>query len=238
MTEIIDLYRGGGYTLAMTTLSAGMVGPSHDRFNLNRTRLLAECGITASDVCSVKQVHSRIVVDANEWTADPLTEADGVMSGDSGLTLGVTVADCMPIFLHDEVKGVRALLHSGWQGTGIAAAAVERMKNEYSSNPENITAVVGPSIGACCYNVDPQRAELFESLWGTSAVKMIDGISFLSLKDANLGLLAAAGIKKIVDKHECTCCSSAYGSFRREGPGKFTQMMVFSYSNSHFGRQN
>lgn len=231
MKKIIELYNGGGFSLVMSTSAAGPVGPSWDTKNPVRGGLMETLNINPEEVYFVRQQHSQVVVDTGEHSFTPLTEADGMMSGRRTESLAVTAADCMPIYLHDERNGVRALLHSGWKGTGIAIEALGLMRQRYGSRPADITAVLGPSIGSCCYNVDDERAAIFAEAWGADSVKNRDGQKFLSLKDANRQMLEKAGVERVIAEGLCTSCDPRFGSFRREGADNFTLMFVLSYLN-------
>jgi hypothetical protein len=72
-----------------------------------------------------------------------------------GIALAVTIADCAPLILYDPTRHALAVVHAGWRGTvaGIAAAAVEAMRAAYGTQPSDLWAGVGPSIGPCCYEV-------------------------------------------------------------------------------------
>jgi hypothetical protein len=154
-------------------------------------------------------------------------EADGLATGAAEGILSVTVADCLPIFVYDRRGGAFALLHSGWQGTGIATEGVRVLCQEYGADPGSLVAVLGPGIGACCYAVDPGRAERFERQFGPSAVRRsADGRTHLDLLAANAALLAAAGVREVHGVAECTACTDRLFSFRRDGPG-FGRMAAF-----------
>ena len=215
----------------MTSLKSGAVGPSWELDNKNREMILERLGLKPDDVMFVRQIHSRDVVFTDQYSRNPLTEADGIISGGRNDALAVTVADCMPIFLYDRVNDIRAVLHSGWKGTGIALNALGLMERRYNTVPSDVTAVLGPAIGSCCYKVDGQRAEVFSAEWGDEAVIEKDGSLRLSLETANRLMLERAGVKEIICSGVCTACSDNLGSFRREGPDNFSHMFMLSYLN-------
>ena len=45
--------------------------------------------------------------------------------------------------------------HAGWRGTygKICEETLKSMQENYNTNPENVIAIIGPSIGSCCYEV-------------------------------------------------------------------------------------
>jgi YfiH family protein len=188
----------------------------------NRNALFQELGLNPKKVFGLKQVHSRNVfaVDGENRPQDG-KEGDGMVTNDLNIALSVTVADCLPVFLLDTktkaAKGAFSLVHSGWKGTGIAAAALDLMKERYGSNGADIAAVLGPCIGSCCYKVDEARACEFEKEFGSEGVRKAAGEFFLDLRAANIKLLENAGVKNIAVCENCTFCDERLGSFRREG---------------------
>lgn len=186
-------------------------------------------------VFSLQQVHShRVYISGPDITAD--REGDGLVAGDPGHLLAVSVADCMPIFLFHAAARRFAVLHSGWKGTGIALRALEMLTAQSGLLPSDFTAVLGPSIRNCCYRVDADRADRFSAVWGAGSVvwrpdggpEAVDGkwVPYLDLLQANLGSLQKAGVRDIRYVNECTACNSDLGSFRREGPQHFTHMLA------------
>ena len=224
--------------------------------NENRTKVLKEilteiknpvCSGNCSSsegVCDCKLksvpielIHSKIVVEAKEAGDTKGLQGDGIVTQNPLLVPTVTVADCVPIFLYDKETKAIGAFHSGWKGTGIAGAGVEKMIALYGSKRENICAAIGPHIGSCCYFVDEERAEYFTKNFGEKCVEK--AITFknqndeelakrfpyrLSLTEANLYVLKNAGIREenIVVAQDCTCCTkfengqNIFGSFRRQ----------------------
>jgi hypothetical protein len=208
-------------------------------------RLLAAVGLPPARVCRVAQVHSRRVVAAPEcrrlappgrgprpaigerWAA---SRADGLTAGPdsaaAGVALMVTAADCVPILMAAP-GGAYALLHSGWRGTGIAAAAVHDLRHRYGADPASLTVVLGPAIGPCCYNVDEQRYRLFRDRYGAAAVRTgRDGTRYLDLLAANTVLLRRLGVRDIRATPACTSCQPLLHSSRRDGRGLMCELMA------------
>ncbi|HER20405.1 MAG TPA: laccase domain-containing protein, partial [Chromatiales bacterium] len=77
----------------------------------------------------------------------------------------ILVADCVPVSLYDPIKRVIGLAHAGWRGTaaGVAAKTVGRMMEEFDTDPTDLVAGIGPSIGPCCYEVGPEVADEFHA---------------------------------------------------------------------------
>jgi len=152
---------------------------------------------------------------------------DGLVAGgDTDAVLGITVADCMPIFLWDPVTGARGILHSGWKGTGIAAEAVRLMRRSYGTIPEDLLVMLGPCIGSCCYDVPEERAAAFAAEFGNACAAKRGERWYLDLKAANLGILSREGVRHVLSMPECTRCDERFGSFRRQGKPGFTKMLA------------
>jgi len=188
----------------------------------SRPVLLSKIGLNPANVYGLKQIHSRKVL-AVDSANPPLEEADGMVTRDRNITLSVTTADCLAVFLFDAKSGAFGVVHSGWKGTGIAANALDLMRERYGTNPNDAAAVLGPCIDSCCYKVDEERAAVFKKDFGQESVRETDGGYFLDLKAANIKLLKDFGVKNIAVCRECTFCDERFGSFRREGE-RFTHM--------------
>lgn len=170
-------------------------------------------------VISVKQKHTNNVVvidtlDAINSKSISQTIADGIITNQLGIVLTITVADCVPIFLFDAKNKVVGLVHAGREGTRkkIVANTLNCFFNRFDSVPNNIYALIGPSIGPCCYEVSEDLAQ--------QCLK--DGLvviqrSKVDLWTSNILQIQQQGIptSNIFLTQECTCCSNTYYSYRR-----------------------
>ena len=113
----------------------------------------------------VTQVHGREVVVVRAGTAvpDPRPEADVLISDAPGIAIAVRAADCVPLLMADRARGVVAAVHAGWRGTSAraAVAAVDALAHEFGTRPADLVVAIGPSIGACCYEVRPDLVDAF-----------------------------------------------------------------------------
>lgn len=168
----------------------------------------------------LRQVHGSTVHTA-PWDGTP--EGDAAVAADVGVLLGIETADCLPVLLVDPVRRAVGAAHAGWRGTvaRVAPAAVAAMAAA-GSRPSDLLAALGPSIGACCYEVGPD----VEAAFGP------EGASFfrpgrhgarphLDVRAANRAQLLAAGLRadRIHDVSDCTYCTPGYFSYRRDGKG-------------------
>lgn len=143
-------------------------------------------------------------------------ENDVLATALSGVALVVQTADCVPILLR--ARGTIAVAHAGWRGSalGAASAAVEALL-ELGADPAGVDAWIGPSIGACCYQVGGEVASQFA---GDFARRDCTGRFRLDLKSVNLAQLEAAGVRRerISVHSACTKCGGPrYASYRRDG---------------------
>ncbi|HXE07375.1 MAG TPA: peptidoglycan editing factor PgeF [Acidobacteriaceae bacterium] len=144
----------------------------------NRRRLASNIAGAKSrpPLVTLRQVHSSVVriIDPNSGalagkleTAEgkAVMRGDGIMTDVPGVLLGIQVADCVPVLIADVKRKAVAAFHAGWRGTlrRIVEGGVGRMRLRYGSRPEDLIAVVGPSIGACCYSVGEEVRHEFES---------------------------------------------------------------------------
>jgi YfiH family protein len=120
-------------------------------------------------------------------------------------------ADCVPVLLHDPVRRVIGLAHAGWLGTirGVARSAIENMQKRYGSEPRDILAAIGPSIGPDHYEVGQDVIQKIEESFGEKAEGLVgwrDGRSYLDLWKANRLQLEQAGVQQIEVAEVCTAC--------------------------------
>lgn len=122
--------------------------------------------IGASRIVTLTQVHGRgaVVVRRGKPPSGPARpEGDILVSDDPAVAIAVRAADCVPVLLADPRTGAVAAVHAGWRGTaaGAATAAVQAMRDAFGTSPPDLLAAIGPSIGACCYEVGPEIADHF-----------------------------------------------------------------------------
>jgi YfiH family protein len=123
-------------------------------------------GIITRRIVMLEQVHGDNIIHVVGYpTSDPpsVAEADGLITALKGVMLVIRTADCVPVILYDPEREVLGIVHSGWKGTmlNIAGKCIKEMKSIYSSDPENISAFILPSIGAESYEVNKDVADFF-----------------------------------------------------------------------------
>lgn len=96
-------------------------------------------------------------------TREDLVGYDALITNLKGLAIGVRTADCVPILLLDKKRKVIAAIHSGWKGTvlNIVGKTIRKMNAEYETNPTDIEAIIGPSIGMQAFQVGDEVISAF-----------------------------------------------------------------------------
>lgn len=201
----------------------------------NRGRFLAVLGAEPTSLFSAKQIHSPQIETVGAKDLGRAFVCDGFVTGETGLTLSVKTADCVPILLSDRCAGVIAAVHAGWRGTvaGVVISALESMK-ALGAHPENTVAAIGPSIRACCYEVDlPFVAAVEASPYADLTCPLVterggQGAFSADLVGMNLALLRASGVPTdgIFVSGFCTACASKLFYSHRASGGKRGLLMA------------
>lgn len=198
--------------------------------NTGTDTTLIEKQFDLKKVAQLKQIHSgdALILDDIE-KHDDLTEGDAIVTHLKGVGIGIRTADCVPILIADKKHSVVAAVHAGWRGTylGIAANTVSLIKSEYAIAPSDLTAVIGPSIKKCCYEVGEDVADLFRENfkdYRQFLVKKSESKYDLDLYKVNKLTLQKSGVIDVEFLDICTRCDSSFYSYRREGKGVSTQL--------------
>ena len=163
---------------------------------------------------------------------EKLENTDGIITNKKEIALITTSADCISLLLYDPIKKAIGSIHSGWKGTlkGIIVKAIEKMINEYQSNPEDIICCIWPSIRQCCFEVDEDVKDLFYNKYKN--LKNIDEIIklgdqkegkqkyYIDTVKINMELIKNIGLREenIIDSNICTMChSKEFHSYRADG---------------------
>jgi YfiH family protein len=207
-------------------------GPNTDNgvIEVNRVAFVEAAGFSMSDLVISRQTHgTRVEVVAADDRGrglfpafDGFPATDAMVTNNPSVALGTIVADCVPIVLYDPRTHAIGLAHAGWRGTigGIAAETVRTMTAAFGTDPADVVAGIGPSIGPCCYEVgdevivawrgarvaDPRRA----------IVRVGTGYHF-DLWAANRLVLAQSGVpdRQIEYSAHCVRCEhERYFSYR------------------------
>lgn len=153
-------------------------------------------------------------------------EGDALVTDRAGLALSVITADCVPVLL--EAGDRVAAVHAGWRGlvAGVVAATAERLAAAGAPAPGEWIAWIGPTIGACCYEVDEDVAARVAAASSPAVVSRPGGgSSSAGGGKPHLDLVAAArhqllglGVGEVRTVPACTRCHpDLLWSYRRLG---------------------
>jgi YfiH family protein len=155
---------------------------------------------------------------------DEIQEGDGLWTMQRGRSIGVRVADCVPILLAGLTAGGPwiAALHAGWRGAvaGILRKGVEVFQNA-GGDPAGLAWAFGPCIGLCHFEVGPEVVEAARAdpAWSDSVVAPgprgrphLDLHGFLRAQAVDLGMDPG----KDGSTPHCTYCrDDLFYSYRR-----------------------
>ena len=158
--------QGGVSSGFFASLNCGFgSGDTADRVARNRAIAVEQLGLTIDRLVTCYQVHSNAVITVDRpWSHDAAPRADGLVTGASGIALGILTADCAPILFADKAARVIGAAHGGWRGAlgGIVEATLDRME-ALGAERARIRAGIGPCIAQCSYEVGPEFLQPFLS---------------------------------------------------------------------------
>ncbi|MBA3832507.1 MAG: polyphenol oxidase family protein [Chthoniobacterales bacterium] len=148
-----------------------------------------------SRFATAEQVHGReiAVLDEPLCAGCCVAGADGLVTNQTGISLGTYVADCCAVFLVDPVRRCIGLVHSGKKGTELAIVvrAIETLRERFGSAPGDLVVQLGPCIRPPHYEVD----------FAADIIRQA----------------RAAGVRQVYDSGRCTACDlQRYYSYRAE----------------------
>jgi hypothetical protein len=237
-----------GYPLAhgFSTKLGGVSSGDCSTMNLSFTRGDAVCdvrenhrlfaravGYDISELVLTDQVHSTNIRrvgagDCGEVFLEhrSIRETDGLVTNEKNVVLMTFFADCVPLLFYDPVRQAVGNAHSGWRGTvqKMGEKMVERMGREFGSDPEDLRAVIGPSICQACYEVDEAVIREFdlafdEKYWDDIYEKKENGHYQLDLWQANRIVLEEAGLRP---EHICVSGVCTYENPKQLFSHRFT----------------
>ncbi|GAA3403971.1 peptidoglycan editing factor PgeF [Paenibacillus hodogayensis] len=212
----------------------------------NRKRLAASLNVPFEAWTCGEQVHGcQVAVVARSdrgrgrlTREDAIPDTDALITNERGIWLTSFYADCVPLYFFDPVREAVGLAHAGWKGTvlQIARRTVEEMTRSFGTNPADVLAAVGPSIGPCCYEVDSTVTErIDECLTDIGADASMreavcrpgrPGKTMLGLQQLNGQIMIKAGIlpTHIEICEMCTGCRTDLFYSHRKERGKTGRM--------------
>jgi copper oxidase (laccase) domain-containing protein len=165
------------------------------RLDAAHRTLRAGFGFAADSFATAEQLHGAevAVIDRPLSGERCFDGADGLITNQVGVSLGIYVADCCAVFLIDPMRNCLGLVHSGRKGTELAivARAIANMREHFGSQPRDLVVQLSPCIRPPHYEVD----------FAAEIVRQV----------------RAAGVEQVHDSGLCTACHlSRYYSYRAE----------------------
>ena len=213
--------RGGRSTGYWGTMNMGLSRGEDMETVRQNYRILADAvGFTAENFVTSQQTHTTNVrrVTAEDkgkgvWTDRGYTDVDGLITNEKHIPLVIFGADCVPVFLLDKKNKAIGMAHCGWMGTGkrMAEKTLRAMMEAFGTDPADVTAAIGPSIGKCCFQVDAPVVNLFKENipWAEDIIfddPSEEGKFKMDLWETNRRLLAEMGVRDIEISGLCTKC--------------------------------
>lgn len=213
------------------------VGDDFKTVSQNVCDMKAAIGIHDGKVVTMQQAHGDNILEITDKKMKEAGEADAMVTGEAGLYLGVLTADCVPLLFIAPKQRLAAAVHAGWRGTlaGIAAKTVDYFQTRYGVGAGDLEVALGPSIGACCYEVGDEVAGPLMKKWGpltTPSIAMKDGKPHINLSRLNRDILRAAGVPggQLHQIGPCTrCAGEDFFSYRGAGGETGRQISVVGW---------
>lgn len=235
--------RGGVSAPPYATLNVGFhVGDDPQAVRRNRGRVWEAAGLDPKRAVGANQVHGRHVHRVQAADAgcgafageDAIADTDALVTDEPDLVLTAYYADCVPILLLDPAGRAGGVAHAGWKGTVLhtAGQAVRALQESFGAAPGVCRAVVGPSIGPCCYEVDERVLTQIREAYPEACPQLIretsPGHAKLNLWEANRQALLQAGLRpeNILVSGLCTSCHTDWFFSHRAEAGRTGRMMA------------
>ncbi|MBV8481121.1 MAG: laccase domain-containing protein [Actinobacteria bacterium] len=237
--DLIDWDAPGPYRVAFSTRAGGVSEGSFASLNLgirteddpaavveNRRRLCEAVDADPDGATMAWQRHGATVTRARpRGIVTPGTvyeHCDGLWSDEPGRAMLLITADCVPVaIVRRGGPPAAAILHVGWRGllAGIVGEGVAAL------GPGSMSAVIGPSIGPCCYEVGEEVADPAREAFGDDVMHGRNLDLWTSVERA----LRAAGCDDVMRLDTCTSCNGdAFFSHRRD-EGRTGRQGVIAY---------
>ena len=107
----------------------------------------------------MEQVHGTSIEEINEFSKEPIKQADALFSGSNKFTLAIMSADCLPIAIANTEGTKIALLHAGWRG--LSEGIIEKSLGMFDLKIDELKAWLAPCISRDQYEVGNDVFEAF-----------------------------------------------------------------------------
>lgn len=176
------------------------------RLSAAHREIRKEIGIADWPLVTAQQIHGNKIAVVDNCSRGPVGRefagCDGLITNQSGVALGIYVADCCAVYIVDSKTPAIGLVHSGRKGTelGVVSNAITEMISRFGSEASSMTVQFSPCIRPPHYEID-FAAEIVRQC-------------------------RTLGVKEIHDAGVCTACDlDRYYSYRAE-KGKTGRMLA------------
>ena len=149
-------------------------------------------------------------------------DIDAIITNEKEIPLAKHTADCVPVSFIDTKNKAIGNAHCGWKGTYLCLSSktLAEMNKHFGTDPKDVTAIIGPCIHKCCYEVSEDLYQKFlEKFHDNSVIFTENSKFFLDLPGINKNILEDAGVNTILVSDLCTCCNKdIFFSHRGLGP--------------------
>ncbi len=225
--------RLGGYSRFPYESLNVCIGNGDKKNHVLKNRYVISRCMDDSELFFTNQVHGTNVLritgekalDAYEISLDSGI-GDALITDAVNKSLVIQMADCQSVMMFDSVKKAVANIHSGWRGNiqNIIGLTVQAMIDVFKTNPKDIVAGIGPSLGQCCAEFINYKTEIPKLFW--SYKNSSNCFDFWSISKDQL---TETGIpsENIFSSNICTRCrTDIFFSYRKEGlTGRFASVI-------------
>jgi len=195
-----------------------------------RDLLLVKTGF--SDLITLDQTHSEtihIIDNGNkkDFIENSLIQGDGLLAELKGVLMGISTADCIPIFYFSIDREFIGIVHAGRVGMDkkIHLKMLSLIQERFPEVLQNLRVIIGAHIKECCYEIGPELAKSYSSEW----IILRNGRFYLNMEKIVRTDLYQRGLpeKSITSSDYCTKCSASPGFYSYRNGNKSERNLSF-----------
>lgn len=231
-----------GILVAFTTRDGGLGPVPYNSLNLalhvgdagatvirNREAICRLLGLNPTRMTCAEQVHGNRVAVVDESSAgsgaalleEAVRGADALVTDLEAVPLALFFADCVPVVIVEPWQRIIAVAHAGWRGVyaDIVENTIEKITERWAVEPGEMFAFIGPSIGACCFQVGEDLIEKFVEIFPDKERWLRgDKLDLPALVGYQLEKAGIKRAKMFSCEESCTSCGNdLFFSFRGDG---------------------
>ena len=205
------------FTTREFPLAYGSIEEMEETCTLNKKFLMEK--LNCGNLIVTKQVHGNHIeiADKEHFFYD---NTDAIITSIKNSVAIMNFADCVPIILYSKKDNIGSIIHAGWRGTAlnIVSKTICKLNKELNVLPKDITALIGPAIGKCCFETDEDVFDqLIQNVNEKNLYEKKGNKYHIDLKLLNKKQLLENDVQNIDISDYCTCCmSDIFFSYRKE----------------------